>query len=407
MEASISVVCYKHKTLANGENPLMLRIAKDGKRTMKSLGISINPVNWDFEKNEPKLKCPNRKHIQQLILNTKVEYQKRLLEKAVNEEEYTSDTLVEEQQKTKIKACTVDSFYQTIISDLKAKGNVGNSYAYLNSYNMLKSFNNGKKLIYTFSHIDVSFLRKYEDWFRERNLKDTTISYHFRTLRATYNKAIESKVVSANKNPFTQFKISKFSTKTQKRALSKEEVWKIIDADTSNRNSDSILAQDIFTFSYLCGGISFVDIANLTSANIVGDRLIYARQKTHKPINLKLCDKAKNLIEKYNQYSKEAAYLFPVLHIDRHTTPMQKKNRVHKICHAINKELRLLAKSLKIKTEVTTYVARHSFATVLKRSGVNIALISEALGHSDLATTQIYLDSFETSQIDAAMANLL
>ena len=54
-----------------------------------------------------------------------------------------------------------------------------------------------------------------------------------------------------------------------------------------------------------------------------------------------------------------------------------------------------------------TYVARHSFASVLKKSGVNIALISEALGHSDLATTQIYLDSFDNKQVDEAMKHLL
>ena len=67
--------------------------------------------------------------------------------------------------------------------------------------------------------------------------------------------------------------------------------------------------------------------------------------------------------------------------------------------------LRDVAKRLKIKATVTTYVARHSFATVLKKSGVNI--ISEALGHHSLKTTQIYLDSFENSQIDVAMQNLL
>lgn len=69
--------------------------------------------------------------------------------------------------------------------------------------------------------------------------------------------------------------------------------------------------------------------------------------------------------------------------------------------------LRILGKRLGVETNITTYVARHSFASVLKKSGVNIALISEALGHSDLATTQIYLDSFDNEQVDKAMKNLL
>ncbi len=69
MKASISVVCYKSKTLSNGENPLMLQISKDGKRRYKSLGISLNPKFWDFNKNKPKPNCPDAELIQKIILN--------------------------------------------------------------------------------------------------------------------------------------------------------------------------------------------------------------------------------------------------------------------------------------------------------------------------------------------------
>jgi len=82
-------------------------------------------------------------------------------------------------------------------------------------------------------------------------------------------------------------------------------------------------------------------------------------------------------------------------------------NRVHKVIGHVNANLKRIAEMAGLKVNLTTYVARHTFATVLKRSGVNIAIISESLGHSDLETTQIYLDSFENSQIDEAMKNLL
>lgn len=82
---------------------------------------------------------------------------------------------------------------------IKTKGKIGNSYAYLNSYNTLRNFNKGKKLNYTFSHIDVAFCRKFEDWMRSKGNKDTTLSYQFRTLRATFNKAIEAKIVARDK----------------------------------------------------------------------------------------------------------------------------------------------------------------------------------------------------------------
>lgn len=192
-----------------------------------------------------------------------------------------------------------------------------------------------------------------------------------------------------------------------KRALSKTDILKIINADCNGKSYLRKLTHDIFAFSYLCGGISFVDIANLTPINIVENRLIYQRQKTHGSINLVLSEQAKQIILQYKDYQQEADYLFPILHCKRHITPMQKSNRVHKICHQVNTELKALAQELGITAEVTTYVARHSFATVLKKSGVNIGIISQALGHQDIKTTQIYLSKFDNEQVDEAMKNLL
>ncbi len=406
MDATISVICYKSKTLANGEHPLMLRIAQNGKSTYKSLKISVAAKHWDFERNVPKPNNPNKDLIQKIILKTKLDYQQKILEKKANSEEFTASSLINE-QKEEIKAKTVEEFYLSLIEDLKQKGRIGNSYAYLNSYNTLRNFNKGKKLNYTFSHIDVSFCKKFEDWMRSKGNKDTTLSYQFRTLRATYNKAIEAKVVAREKNPFIEYKLSHFNTKTIKRALSKNDILKLINANCNGQSKLRQLTHDLFSFSYLCGGISFVDIANLTRQNIVEDRLIYQRQKTHGNINLLLSKEASTIIAKYSTYQQEAEYLFPILHCKRHITPMQKSNRVHKICHQVNTELRALAKELGITAEVTTYVARHSFATILKKSGVNIGIISQALGHQDIKTTQIYLSKFDNEQVDDAMKNLL
>lgn len=406
MDATISVICYKSKTLANGEHPLMLRIAQNGKSTYKSLKISVAAKHWDFERNVPKPNNPNKDLIQKIILKTKLDYQQKILEKKANSEEFTASSLINE-QKEEIKAKTVEEFYLSLIEDLKQKGRIGNSYAYLNSYNTLRNFNKGKKLNYTFSHIDVSFCKRFEDWMRSKGNKDTTLSYQFRTLRATYNKAIEAKIVAREKNPFIEYKLSHFNTKTIKRALSKNDILKLINANCNGQSKLRQLTHDLFSFSYLCGGISFVDIANLTRQNIVEDRLIYQRQKTHGNINLLLSKEASTIIAKYSTYQQEAEYLFPILHCKRHITPMQKSNRVHKICHQVNTELRTFAQELGITAEVTTYVARHSFATILKKSGVNIGIISQALGHQDIKTTQIYLSKFDNEQVDDAMKNLL
>ena len=103
MDATISVICYKSKTLANGEHPLMLRIAQNGKSTYKSLKISVAAKHWDFERNVPKPNNPNKDLIQKIILKTKLDYQQKILEKKANSEEFTASSLINE-QKEEIKA---------------------------------------------------------------------------------------------------------------------------------------------------------------------------------------------------------------------------------------------------------------------------------------------------------------
>ena len=405
MDATISVICYKSKIMSNGDSPLMVRIAKDGKRSMKSLGVSVNPAYWDFSKNCPKKNCPNRTVLMQLISQALLQYQGKMIEVKTRGEEVTASAIIATKEERPNKV-TLEDFLISLIHQLRENGKIGNSNAYLNLRSTLHNFH-GKKLNFYFGAIDVAFCNKFEAWMRKNQFEDTTMSYYFRTLRATYNKAVEAKCATREKSPFIEYKLSRFCTKTMKRALTKDNVKKILELDCSNMSEKACLAHDVFAFSYYCGGISLVDIANLTPDNIIEGRLVYERQKTHGIINLTILDEAQFFIDKYKTYQEQAGYLFPILDNRKHVTPMQKYNRVRKLCSQINSELHIIAEKLGIKEDVTTYVARHSFATILKKSGVNIGIISQALGHQDIKTTQIYLDSFDNEQIDEAMKNLL
>lgn len=405
MNAKISVTCYRSKILSNGEAPLMVKITKSGKRSLKTLGVSVNPKYWDFERDKPKSNCPNRTYIVNIITNALQKYQAIQLDMETKCKDYTASELLNDAA-SKQTPVTVEDFLTEHIQQLRENGKVGNSYAYLNLRTTLHNFY-GKKLNFFFNAVDIQFCNKFEAWMRKNKFEDTTMNYYFRTLRATYNKAVESKCANREKSPFIEYKLSRFSTKTQKRALSKENVMKLLKLDCSDKSAKAQLAHDVFSFSYYCGGISLVDVANLTPSNIIDGRLIYERQKTHGIINLVMLDAPKIIIEKYASYQQRAGYLFPILDSRVHITPMQKFNRVRKLCHQLNKELHKLADELGIKEDVTTYVARHSFATVLKKSGVNIGIISQALGHQDIKTTQIYLSKFDNEQVDSAMQNLL
>lgn len=161
---------------------------------------------------------------------------------------------------------------------------------------------------------------------------------------------------------------------------------------------------DLFAFTYYMGGINFVDIAYLTRDNIVDGRLVYTRRKTGKLIKLPLQLQSIELIEKYSKTN--SPYLFPILSTF-HKTELQRANRVHKVIGKVNQRLKEIGQALEIPIDLTTYVARHSQATIMKKAGVSTSIIRELMGHSSEKVTQIYLDSFSNEQIDDAMKNLL
>ncbi len=399
MSTTIEVVCYKSKVLANNESPLMLRITKDRKRKYSSIGLSLNPVYWDFEKNKPRRNCPDKARIEHIISEQIKKYRDQVLDLQVEDKEFTSTSLYD-RVNNQIKRKTVSDLFQSHIANLKAQKRTGYALTFSELYNSLILFHG--HLDIHFADIDVTWLRQYEAWLRSRGSAENTIGKRFRTLRAVYNLAIEQGIVKAEYYPFKVYKVSKLHQTPAKRAISKEEIMKVINYQCTDPYDR--LAIDLFTFGYFMGGINFGDMAFLKSENIVDGRLVYIRRKTHKLIRLPLQPKAIEIIERY--HTNGALFLFPILS-DFHKTEQQQRNRLHKVLSNVNKRLKRIGKNMEIPIDLTTYVSRHSYATVLKRSGVSTSIICESLGHSSEKVTQYYLDSFENSQIDEAMKNLL
>jgi len=164
-------------------------------------------------------------------------------------------------------------------------------------------------------------------------------------------------------------------------------------------------AQTIFLFSYYSMGTNFVDIANLTTENIAADHLQYTRTKTHKLYNTPLHPSAKKILAHYICIQTDK-YIFPIYSEKIHITAQQKANRLHKVMQRVNRDLKIIAQMCGISETLTTYVARHSAATILKREGVSTSKIKDLLGHETEEITQVYLDSFENSELSAAVGLL-
>ena len=402
MNATVNIICYKSKTLSNGEHPLMLRVCKDGKKKFQSLGISVLPNHWDFKKNRPKNDCPNKDIILKIILEKEIEYQKEILEMISIQKDYTAASLITS-KRNKITVRSVGEFLEKIIEDCKKRGSIGYANSFNHSLHSLKNFCNNN-MDFPFSDIDVEWLKKYEKWLKNNGNNDVTIFTAMRNIRTAYNKAISNKCTFKSNYPFNEYKISKFDTNTSKRAIPKDIIKSIIELNLNTEDYYTQFSRDLFIFSYLCGGINFTDVASLKDDNIVGNTLYYIRKKTGKKI---VCPLSKEAVDIISKYKTEGGYTFPVLNEKIHKTELQKYNRIHKVLGKINPSLKKIAKMLDLNINLTTYVARHSFATILKNSGINVSLISETLGHSDLKTTQIYLNSFGNNQIEEAFKNLL
>jgi integrase/ribosomal protein L39E len=400
--ASVKVILAKHKKLSNGEIPIWLRITKDRKISYLTIGQNTKLEWWDEKERLPNKKHPNQLILETLIAKKVAEAKKLIMESELDEKNYSAEDIV---VKTKKEGgvTSIFKFYDEVIDRLKKANKVGNAHVYRDSRKALYNFRDGKDIL--FKNLSPTILNKMEEYFLGENVSENSISVYMRTLRSLYNKAILEGHARKDHYPFDTYKISKLNTKTKKRAITKDLMQKIIDLKLDGGTIEWH-SKNYFLFSYYNMGINLVDIAHLKIKNIENGRLKYNRMKTGKEYNIKILPPALVILEYY--LSKQASeYIFPILNDKVHLTPAQIHTRIKKVLKQVNGGLKEIAKSCKIDVHLTTYVARHSWATILKKSGVSTSIISEAMKHDTEKTTQVYLDSFENDIIDEANQRLL
>ncbi len=153
--------------------------------------------------------------------------------------------------------------------------------------------------------------------------------------------------------------------------------------------------------------MNFYDMMMLTWDNIEGEKIIYKRRKTKTNFSIKITPPIQEILNYYKKYNKNNTnYIFPIL-LENKLSPIQIEYRKDKVLKKFNKDLKDIAKLCEIDAKITSYVARHSFATNLKQKGVSTDIISEAMGHQNIAITQAYLKDLENSVIDEAVEALL
>lgn len=289
------------------------------------------------------------------------------------------------------------TFYmEGVITQLVRLKRIRTAESYRSALNSFNSFCDGKEV--ALKELNTSVIEAYEGWLRTRGIAMNTVSFYMRILRAVYNRAVERGWV-ANRKPFRR--VYTGVDKTVKRAISSECLRRIGQLELKGSLD---LARDLFLFSFYTRGMSFVDMAYLRKTNLKRERLVYRRHKTDRLISIHWEPCMQRIVDKYRLMTAKTPYLLPVL---RDEDPHSAYRCYRKSLRVFNNRLKWISAHLDLDHPLTTYVARHSWASVAYANHVPVSVISEGMGHDSEKTTRIYLASLEDTVIDRANADIL
>jgi len=299
--------------------------------------------------------------------------------------------------------------YITMLNDEARSGTAASYSNALNSFKRYLTSKGRKKL--NFWDITVDWLNQYEKWMVEQGNSLTSVGIYLRSLRTIVNIAIENGNLDKESYPFGKRKYQIPAGKNIKKALSLSDIKKIVEYKPINDYEAK--GRDLWLFSYLCNGANVKDIVRLKYKNIDNRNITFTRAKTersakqnHKLIVIVLLPEIQSIIDKWGiKPIKPETYVFGIL--SKNDSPEKQLAKTKQFTKSINKQMKRIGEKLEIDMKITTYSARHSFATILKRSGAPTAFISDSLGHKDLRTTENYLDSFESSVKESYQKKLL
>lgn len=404
VSASIYLDAY-HPT-KDGVCAVYIRVNFNRKRKYFSLGILLTLAEFKnamYPTKTVKVEKPDNQIEKQIIPRKRTDDEKDLFNKLnafeVKANEvidnlpvFTFDLFEKMFEKNRGAADTISFAFDEYIKTLYQEDRVGTAMSYESAKVSLNAFRADLR----FADITPSLLREYERWMYEKENGPTTVGIYLRSLRAIFNLAEIDKALY----PFSgknRYKIP--ASRNIKKALTLEDIGKIYNARLEKGSTDE-MCRDYWMFIYLGNGLNVKDLCRLKYKNLDGDFIKFERAKTQRTkqeveeIRISLKDDARAIIARWGQKSINTdTYIFP--HLYPAITAVRERQLIQQLTQLMNKHMDKITKTEGIKMKVRTYEARHSFASVLKRSGASTEFISEALGHGDLKTTKSYLATFE------------
>jgi len=393
---SVSVILDTRRKKESNKYPVKLSIYH--KRKYKYYNLEIDLTEADFKKiwtdrGDTIVKGKNN------VIRIKLEkFQTSANDEAEKLDPFSFEILEKKLFRKSSDSKDVSYHFNQLIESNIANGKIGTSESYKYTLKSLMNFNKGKRLM--FDAITPKWLRDYESFMKVNGKSITSTAIYLRTLRSVFNTAIDAKDVSIEIYPFSKgkeknkYKIPK--SKKVKKALSGAELKILFDAESKTLEQEK--ARDFWFFSYACNGMNLKDIILLKHSDIDGDSFSYYRAKTYDKttekvkIKIHLNDYSKGFLLKYGSQER-SGFIFPI--VNNSDSDKEKFYKVKNFTRFINQHLKILAKDNGLPLGISTYWARHSFATNSIRKGASMEFVSDALNHSDLSVTKNYFSGFE------------
>lgn len=415
MKSDISIVLDTRRKKKNETYPVKLRVYSPTLQIARMYSAGLEMTKKQFESvwltEKPRKVNQEDRNFLDTIRVQAVEADKKT-------EPFTFELFEKKLNRRKGDGKNLVYHYDNQIAQLKELGRYSTAESLSSS---LKSFNDylnrdkndeAKKEIkkIPFNKITPLFLEKYESWMIEKGKSKTTVGIYLRALRTVFNKAISENDISEDIYPFGKKKYKIPNGKAVKKALTKQQLKVLFNAEPQTPEQQK--AKDFWFLSFLCNGINIKDMALLKNKNIKGDLIEFERAKTEHTtdeqtiISVHLTDYSLSLIEKYrNDDTSPEKYVFSI--VDNRMNQESKQRKIKIFTRFVNQHIKLLAKANELPEDISSYYARHTFATLSIQGGASIEFVKEAFGHQNITTTQKYFSGFEDETKKQIIESLL
>ena len=389
---SVLTILDTRRVKKSGLFPIKVQVVFRRKQKYYSTGKELSKEDWNrLLKAKSRLLTEIRSDIESSFSNVK-----RHINELIQKGEFNIETLSIRLGR-QMKDMNLHSAFNLKMKELKDNEQASTYLSYQSALKSLESF--GGTYI-PLERITVDWLKRCERFWLSKGKSYSSISIYFRALKCILNRAIQDGILKESSFPFGKNKYEIPEGCGRKLALTLADIKKVMSYQDGTKDIEEF--RDLWVFSYLCNGINFMDLLFLQYSNIVDGEICFVRSKTSRTakhsreIHAIITPEMWNIIHKWgNPRINPQTYIFK--YADGTENAFERVRLVRRIVTKCNRRLKKIAQDTGI-SQLTTYTARHSFATVLKRAGAKTSYISESLGHSNLAVTENYLAYFEKEE---------